>query len=100
MAGDGRLGEKDVCVQLSEWRHTMARECTNVTGERSGGLWVASVVYSPISGLSGVDVLYMSHRVDAGMQRRALHRRQSVHARVMTHVAAVRHHHSRMRMSR
>ena len=65
-----------------------------------GGLWVASFVYSPMSGLSGVDVLYMSHRVDAGMQRRALHCRQRVHARVVTHVAAVRHHHSRVRMSR
>jgi len=73
------------------------RECvTDVTGQSSVGLWVAART----RGLSGVYVLYVSHRVDAGMQHRGLHRRQAVHAGVMTHVTAVRHHHRRMRVSR
>lgn len=48
-----------------------------------------------------MDVLDVSHRVDAGVQSGgALHRRQSVHARVVAHVSAVSHHHGGVRVAR
>ena len=93
-------GGKDVPVQLSKWRQTLlARECTNMTSERSVGRRVG-LERTCTSRLSGVYVLYMSHGVNAGMQRWALHCRQSVHAGVMPHVTAVSHHHCRVWMSR